>query len=221
MPARLSTPLKGIPGPQKTFSMKFILGKKLGMTRVFEENKVIPVTLIEAGPCPVVQIKDKEKDGYQAAQIGFEELKEKKAKRPQKGHFKKAGLDKCFRYLREYEEEGLKVGQTIDVSIFAKGDKVKVSGVSKGKGFQGVVKRHGFKGGPASHGHKHNLRAPGSIGSRFPQRVFKGMRMAGRMGGDRVSVKGLTVIDVDKEKNLLAIKGAVPGRKGTLLEIRG
>lgn len=193
----------------------------MGMSRIFDENKVVPVTLIEAGPCPVVQVKEKEKDGYEAVQIGFEEIKDKKVKMPQKGHFKKAGLDKCFHYLREYEGEGLKAGDTIDVSIFAKGDKVKVSGVSKGKGFQGVVKRHGFKGGPASHGHKHNLRAPGSIGSRFPQRVFKGMRMAGRMGNQRISVKGLVVADVDKENNLLAVRGAVPGRKGTLLEIRG
>lgn len=200
--------------------MKFILGKKLGMSRIFDENKVIPVTLIEAGPCPVVQIKNKEKDGYEAVQFGFEEIRDKKTKMPQKGHFKKAGLDKNFRYLRECAVDDLKIGQTIDVSIFSKGDKVKISGVSKGKGFQGVVKRHGFAGGPASHGHKHNLRAPGSIGSRFPQRVFKGMRMAGRMGGDRVSVKGLVVADVDKENNLLAVKGAVPGRKGTLLEIK-
>lgn len=193
----------------------------MGMSRIFDENKVIPVTLIKAGPCPVVQVKNKEKDGYEAVQIGFEGIKDKRAKMPQKGHFKKAGLDKSFRHLKECAADGLKIGQTIDVSIFSKGDKVKVSGVSKGKGFQGVVKRHGFAGGPASHGHKHNLRAPGSIGSRFPQRVFKGMRMAGRMGNQRVSVKGLVVADVDKENNLLAVKGAVPGRKGTLLEIRG
>jgi large subunit ribosomal protein L3 len=200
--------------------MKFILGKKIGMSQVFnKDGQVVPVTLIEAGPCQVVQVKNKEKDGYQAVQIGFEEIKDKQVKKPQKGHFKKAGLEKNFRYLREFRESSLEVGQQIDVSLFQEGEVVKVAGISKGKGFQGVVKRHGFAGFPASHGTKHGLRAPGSIGSAFPQRVFKGKKMAGRMGGERVTVRGLEIVQIDKENNLLAVKGAVPGKKGTLLEI--
>jgi len=200
--------------------MKFILGKKIGMTQIFNDyNNVIPVTIIKAGPCFVVQIKNKEKDGYEAVQIGFEEIKDGKAKKPQKGHFKKYGLEKNYRYLREFSDNKLKSGDEIKVNIFNSGEIVNVSGISKGKGFQGVVKRHGFKGSPASHGTKHTLRAPGSIGSAFPQRVFKGKRMAGRMGSDRITVQGLEIVDIDKENNLLAIKGAVPGKKGTLLEI--
>ncbi len=177
-------------------NMKFILGKKIGMTQIFNKGgQVIPVTLIEAGPCQVVQIKTKEKDGYQAVQIGFA------------GH------------LREFKAKDLKIGQQIDASIFQEGEIVKIAGISKGKGFQGVVKRHGFSGFPASHGTKHGLRAPGSIGSSFPERVWKGKKMAGRMGAERVMVQGLKIVQVDKENNLLAIKGAIPGRKGTLLEI--
>jgi len=202
--------------------MKFILGKKIGMSQLFDENgQVVPVTLIEAGPCWVSQIKTKEKDDYQSVQIGFEEIKERKVKKPQKGYFKKAGLTKYFRYLREFKNGDLKVGDKIDVSIFSQGDIVKVSGISKGKGFQGVVKRHGFSGFPATHGTKHGLRAPGSIGSAFPERVFKGKKMAGRMGNERVTLQGLKVAQIDKENNLLAIKGAVPGRRGVLLEIVG
>jgi len=202
--------------------MKFILGKKLGMSQLFkEEGQVVPVTLVEAGPCRVTQIKTPEKDGYQAVQIGFEEIKTKKIKKPQKGHFKKAGLENGYRYLREFRGvEDLKLGQEINVSWFVPGEIVKVSGISKAKGFQGVVKRHGFSGFPATHGTKHGLRAPGSIGSAFPQRVFKGKKMAGRMGGQRVTSAGLEIVEVDKENNLLAIKGALPGRKGTFLEIR-
>ena len=200
--------------------MKFILGKKIGMTQVFnEQGQVVPVTLIEAGPCFVIQNRTKEKDGYEAAQIGFEEMKESKVKKPQKGHFKKTNLGKNFRYLREFKDKGLKIHQKIDVSIFIPGEIVTVSGISKGKGFQGVVKRHGFSGFPASHGTKHGLRAPGSIGSAWPQRVFKGKKMAGRMGSDRVTVQGLEIAEVDLDNNLLAIKGAVPGKRGTLLEI--
>jgi large subunit ribosomal protein L3 len=200
--------------------MKFILGKKLGMSQIFnDQGKVIPVTLVEAGPCQVVQVRDLEKDGYQAVQIGFDPVKEKKVNKPQQGHFKKAGLKKNYRYLKEFKAEGLKVGDKIEVTLFNPGEIVKVSGISKGKGFQGVVKRHGFAGFPATHGTKHGLRAPGSIGSAFPQRVFKGKKMAGRMGGDRVTVKGLEIVQVDKDNNLLAVKGALPGRKGTLLEI--
>ncbi|MAF20741.1 MAG: 50S ribosomal protein L3 [Parcubacteria group bacterium] len=200
--------------------MKFILGKKLGMTQIFNnQGQVIPVTLVKAGPCPVVQIKTQAKDGYDSVQIGFEKLKEKSVKKPQKGHFKKADLKDNFRYLREFKDSHLKMGDRVDVSIFNPGEIVRVSGISKGKGFQGVVKRHGFKGSPASHGTKHTLRAPGSIGSAFPQRVFKGKKMAGRMGSDKISVKGLEIIEIDQKDNLLAIKGALPGRKGTLLEI--
>jgi large subunit ribosomal protein L3 len=200
--------------------MKFILGKKLGMSQIFDEQKkIVPVTLIEAGPCFVVQLKTKEKDGYQAVQIGFEEIKDKNIKKPQKGHFKKAGLVKGFRYLIEFANSSLKIGGKIDVSMFQEGEIVKVSGVSKGKGFQGVVKRHGFSGFPATHGTKHGLRAPGSIGSSWPERVFKGRKMAGRMGGQRVTASGLKIVRIDKENNLLAVRGAVPGRKGTLLEI--
>jgi len=200
--------------------MKFILGKKLGMTQIFDEaGKVIPVTLVKAGPCWVIQERTKETDGYQAVQVGFEEIKENRVKKPQQGHFKKIKLDKNFRYLREFKGSDLKTGHKIDVSIFNEGEIVKVAGISKGKGFQGVVKRHGFKGMPASHGTKHTERAPGSIGSAFPQRVFKGKKMAGRMGSDRITVKGLEIVQIDKENDLLAIEGALPGRTGTLLEI--
>lgn len=208
--------------------MKFILGRKIGMTQVFDEsNNVVPVTLIKAGPCYITQIKNKEKDGYDAVQIGFEEVKDKKIKKPQKGHLKKIPKSKLqnpnygLRWLREFKikKQKLSLGDEIRVNMFNQGEIVSISGISKGKGFQGVVKRHGFKGSPASHGTKHSLRAPGSIGSAFPQRVFKGIKMAGRMGNDRITVKGLEIISIDKEDNLLAVKGAVPGKKGTLLEI--
>ena len=196
--------------------MKFILGKKIGMTQIWKENKVIPVTLIEAGPCFVTQIKTKEKDGYQAVQLGFEKIeKEKKIKKSQK--------NKPFRYLREFRldnVEEFKVGDVIDVSRFEPGEKVKVSGISKGKGFQGVVKRWGFSGRNATHGVKHEERKPGSIGSAFPQRVIKGKKMPGRMGNERVTIKNLEIVDIDKEKNLIAVKGGVPGRRGALLEIQ-
>ena len=193
--------------------MKFILGLKLGMSQMFDEKgNVIPVTLIEAGPCQVTQIKTKEKDGYETIQIGFKKItRQKKIKKPMKG--------KPFRFLREFKNGEFKIGQKIDVSIFKAGDKVKVSGISKGKGFQGGVKRWGFHGRPATHGTKHELRTLGSVGSSFPERVIKGRKMPGRMGFERVTVKKLKIAKVDKENNLLAIKGAVPGRKGTLLEI--
>ena len=213
--------------------MKFILGKKIGMSQVFDEKgKVIPVTVIEAGPCMVTEIKNLERDGYEAVQVGYGQ--KKKLTKPIRGHLKKSrtqnpkfkNKDLNFRYFREFRNDDLNIkdynlGDEIDISVFEVGNKVKVSGISKGKGFQGVVKRYGFKGAPASHGTKHNLRAPGSIGSAFPEHVFKGKKMAGRMGNKRVTVKGLEVVSVDKEKKLLAVKGAVPGRRGTLLEIRG
>jgi large subunit ribosomal protein L3 len=198
--------------------MKFILGKKIEMTQIFKDDKVVPVTLIEAGPCFVTQIKKKENDGYEALQIGFEKLKPKKIKKPLK--------QKPYRYLREFrvEESGIKnyeLGQKIDVSIFKEGDKVKVSGISKGKGFQGAVKKWGFSGRDATHGVKHEHRTLGSVGASGPERVFKGKKMPGRMGAERITVKNLQVLKVDPEHNLIAVKGAVPGRRGTLLEIRG
>lgn len=202
--------------------MKFILGKKVKMTQIFnDEGNVIPATLVLAGPMIATQIKTKEKDGYEAVQFGFEKKREKNVKKPQK---KTGG----FRYLREFSakrgmESGMELGKEIDVSVFEKGDKITVSGTSKSKGFQGVVKRHGFHGGRRTHGQKHSEREPGSIGGggRAGGRVVKGMRMAGRMGGDRITVKNLKIVDVNKENNQLLISGAIPGRKGTLLEIYG
>jgi len=195
--------------------MKFILGKKLIMSQLFDEkNKVVPVTLVEAGPCYVLQIKTNEKDGYQAVQIGLER-KKKNIKKTEKG--------KEFKYWREFRDQGenFKVGNEINLSVFQEGDKVKVSGISKGKGFQGVVKRWGFHGRNASHGARHEERKVGSIGSCLPERVVKGRKMPGRMGSDRVTVKNLKIAKIDKENNILAIKGAIPGKKGTLLEITG
>ncbi len=200
--------------------MKFILGKKLGMSQIFgDQDKVIPVTLVEAGPCQVTQVRTEEKDGYSAVQIGFGLKKDKQTNKAQQGHFKKAGAKGNFRYSREFKAEGFKIGDKIDAGIFNPGEIVRVSGISKGKGFQGVVKRHGFSGANATHGTKHNERAPGSIGSAWPQRVFKGKRMAGRMGSDRTTIKGLEIAEVNKDQNILAIKGALPGKIGTLLEI--
>ena len=192
--------------------MKFILGLKLGMSQIFDEKgNVIPVTVIEAGPCQVTHVKTKEKDGYMAVQVGFIK-KTRKIKKTEKG--------KEFRYLREFKNGEFKIGDKIDVSVFQKGEKVKISGISKGKGFAGVVKRWGFHGRSTSHGTKHELRTPGSVGSSFPARVIKGKKMPGRMGGARVTVKNLEVVKVDPENNLLAVRGAVTGAKGTLLEIR-
>ena len=211
--------------------MKFILGKKLKMTQIFDETgRVVPATLIEAGPCVVSQIKTKEKDGYKAIQVGFDKKRAKNIAKPQKGHLaqvQKSNKDLAeeevnLRYLREFrveKPEEFKLGSKITADVFAEGDKVRVIGISKGKGFQGVVKRHGFAGAPATHGTKHNLRAPGSIGSAFPERVWKGRRMAGRMGYDTINLKGTKVVQVDKDNNLLAIKGSLPGRTGTLLRV--
>jgi len=198
--------------------MKFILGLKLGMSQIFdEEGNVVPVTLIEAGPCVVTQIKTKEKDKYEAVQLGFQKIeKKKKIKKTMKG--------KEYKYLREQRienNEQYKVGDIIDVSVFQQGDKVKISGTSKGKGFQGGVKRWGFAGRGASHGVKHEARTIGSVGTSFPQRVIKGRKMPGRMGFKRKTIRNLKIVKIDKENNLLVVKGAVPGRRGTLLEIRG
>jgi large subunit ribosomal protein L3 len=203
--------------------MKSILGKKLGVTQIFSESGLlIPVTIIEAGPCRVVQLKTRKKDGYEALQIGFDEVKkEKNIPKGQLGHFKKASLPP-YRFLREVTVEGLKVkvGDEIAVDIFGKGEKVSVSGISKGKGFQGVMKRHNYKGGPGSHGSMFK-RAPGSIGqSSYPSRVWKNKALPGQMGNERVTTKNLEIVEVKKEQNLLLIKGAVPGARGGYVIIK-
>lgn len=198
--------------------MKFILGKKIEMSQKFnEDGTLIPVTLVKAGPCTVTQVKTLEKDTYEAVQVGFEF--KKKLDKPLRGHLKDL---ENFRYLCEFrcEPKDWSKGKKIDVSIFTPGELVQVTGVSKGKGFAGVVKRHGFHGQSPSHGHKDQLRMPGSIGATNPQRVIRGMRMAGRMGGDQITIKNLKIIEVDKEKNLLVLKGAVPGARNSLLEIQ-
>jgi large subunit ribosomal protein L3 len=204
-------------------TMKYILGTKQHMTQVFtDDGNAHPATVVSAGPLVVMQLKNAEKDGYVATQVGFGTRNKKNIAKPQQGHFKSLG---DFRYVREFrtdhdETTERNVGDTIDVSTFAVGDFVTVSAISKAKGFQGVVKRHGFAGGPRTHGTKTTERSPGSIGAQGPQRVLKGMRMGGRMGGDRVTVKNLTVLQVLPKENLLIIKGAIPGRRGTLVEIR-
>ena len=203
--------------------MKAILGKKLGMTQVFDGDELVPVTVIEAKSCVIVQKKTKEKDGYTAVQLGLEELPEDKVNKPLLGHFKKSEIAPR-RYLKEIRTEDvdqLKVGEEIKVDVFNKGDLVNVTGISKGKGFQGVVKRYGFKGGPASHGAKQWHRRPGSIGaSSDPSRVFKGKKMPGRMGARKVTVRNLEVVGVEKEQSLLLVKGSVPGKRGSLLVIK-
>ncbi len=199
--------------------MKFLLGYKNKMTQVFtEDGTVVPVTIVKTGELTITQVKNKEKDGYDAVQVGFGERSEKNLNKPQREALKDLG---AFAVLKEFRVEGgtYQRGDKIGVDTFQKGDVVNVSGVSKGKGFQGVVKRHNFAGGPKSHGQKHSLRAPGSIGSTGPQRVFKGKKMAGRMGTDRITVKNLEIVDIDADNNLIMIKGALPGRPGTLLEI--
>lgn len=200
--------------------MKFLLGKKLGMSQIFKDDgTVIPVTVIEIEPNFVTQVKTKDKDGYEAIQVATGT--KKKIKKVQKGHFK----DLSPRFVKEVKgikinEADISVGDKITESMFVDGDMVKVSGISKGKGFQGVVKRHGFSGMPFSHGHHHVLRHAGSIGQRFPQHTLKGMRMAGRMGGVKATSRGLKVVRVDAENNLLVVKGAVPGNKGGLVIVQ-
>jgi large subunit ribosomal protein L3 len=198
-----------------------LLGHKLGMTQVLVSGgRMVPVTVIEAGPCRVAQVKTAARDGYVAVQVAFHEIPDRKINRPRKGHFEKAQLP-GFRYLREFQSaEETQVGATIKADIFVKGEHVDVVGVSKGKGFQGVMKRHHFHGGPRSHGSMFH-RAPGSIGSSSsPSRVWKNMRMAGHMGDVRVTTKGLEVVDVRPEENLIFVLGSVPGARGALLEIR-
>lgn len=200
--------------------MTAILGRKLGMTQLFAgDGRLVPVTVVEAGPCCVVQVKTVEKDGYPAVQVGFiEEMKVRRQTKPRAGVFKKAGV-KVYRVLKELPAEGLKRGDFIRVDAFSKGDVVNVSGISKGKGFQGVMKRHRFKGGPDTHGSMFN-RAPGSIGaSSFPSRVWRGQKMAGQMGNRRVTVQNLEVFDIRPEQNIMLIRGAIPGAPETIIEI--
>jgi large subunit ribosomal protein L3 len=202
--------------------MPALLGKKLGMTQVFgEDGRVERVTVVEAGPCPVVGIRTPDRDGYEAVQLGFGAVKEKRITKAELGHLKKADAP-AVRHLVEFRNEAgeLQVGDTVTVEAFEKGQKVKVSGVSKGKGFQGTVKRHNFSRGPVTHG-SHNVRAPGSIGaSATPSRVFKGIRGPGQMGNKRVTQRGLEVVDVVADQNLLLLRGSVPGPEGCTVEIR-
>jgi len=201
--------------------MPFTVGKKIAMSQVWDEQgNVVPVTLVKAGPLTITQIKTAEKDGYSAVQVGFE-ASVKNITKPLQGHLK---ATEGFRHLYEFDvlpgDKELAVGDVIDISVFKAGDKVKVSGTSKGKGFQGVVKRHGFAGGPKTHGDKDQQRMPGSIGSTGPQRVIKGQKMAGRMGGERVTVKNIKIIDVDAEHGILTLKGALPGNKKNAVIIK-
>jgi large subunit ribosomal protein L3 len=204
---------------------KGLVGKKLGMTSVFdpESGVVTPVTVVEAGPCPVVAVRTPDADGYEAVQLAYEPVADRKISKAERGHLAANGVDAAYRHLVEFRGHFAEAvqGENVTVEIFAAGEKVKVSGVSIGKGFQGTIKRHNFSRGPVTHG-SHNIRKPGSIGaSATPSRVFKGVRMAGRMGGKRVTQTGLVVHSVDVDRNLLLLKGAVPGPKNGMVEIRG
>ncbi len=205
--------------------MSGLIGKKIGMTSIYDASgKIVPCTVIEAGPCVVTQVKTVENDGYSAIQLGYDEKKEKNTTKPLKGHFAKAGTTpkKILHEFTRFEEGHKKsFGEVLDVTVFEEGEFVDVSGTSKGKGFQGVVKRHGFGGvGDATHGQHNRLRAPGSMGaSSYPSRVFKGMRMAGHMGNAKVKVINLQILKIVKEKNLLVVKGSVPGANGSYLII--
>lgn len=201
--------------------MKILLGTKEKMTQIFDENGVVtPVTVINAGPAVITQIKTTDKDGYESIQLSFGDRKAKNINKSRKGHFKDLG---DFRYTKEFRvaAEGVEVGSKIDASTFEVGDIVNLASFSKGKGFQGVVKRHDFAGGPRTHGQKHSEREGGSIGSGGAQRVFKGLRMPGRMGNDRITVKNVKIVQVNPDQNQILVKGAVPGRRGTLVEIQG
>jgi len=203
--------------------MSAILGRKLGMTSIYsEDGQFVPCTVIEAGPCPVTQIRTIETDGYQAVQIGFGEIAARKVNKPETGHFAKAGVTPV-RHLKEFRQlvDKVKQGDVITVDAFAVGDKIKIAAESKGKGFQGVVRRHHFAGvGMTSHGQSDRPRAPGSIGSSsYPSRVFKGMRMAGRMGGERITIRNLSVVRVFADQNLILVKGSIPGAPNSIVEI--
>jgi large subunit ribosomal protein L3 len=202
--------------------MKGIVGRKLGMTQVFdpETGSLTPVTVIEAGPCPVVSIRMADTDGYDAVQLAFDAVPERKLQRPRLGHLKKHGVGPHRRLVEIRGAHELTPGETMTVEAFEPGDKVKVSGISIGKGFQGTIKRHNFSRGPVSHG-SHNVRAPGSIGaSATPSHVMKGTRLPGQMGNRRITQPGLTVVDVDADRNLLILRGAVPGPEGAVVEVR-
>lgn len=201
---------------------KGILGKKIGMTQIFTpEGKVVPVTVVEAGPCPVVQKKTVATDGYNAIQLGFSVLRESLSNKPRKGHFQKASL-KPMRYVREFkisDVESYEIGQEVKVDLFTVGDKIDVVGTSKGKGFAGMIKRHNASRGPMAHGSKYHRRT-GSLGAKGPARVFKGRELPGRMGGERVTIQNLEVVRIDADKNLILIKGAVPGANKSLLILK-
>ena len=202
---------------------KALIGKKIGMTQIFDEKgNVIPVTVIEAGPCTVVQVKSEETDGYNAVQLGFGEVKEKKVNKPEKGHFAKANLT-AKKHLREFRldsTENVKVGDELKADVFAQGEKIDVQGTTKGKGFQGVIKRHGQSRGPMGHGSMYHRR-PGSMGSTTtPGRVFKGKKLPGHMGDVTSTILNLAVVKVDTDKNVILVKGSVPGAKGAVLRIR-
>jgi large subunit ribosomal protein L3 len=204
--------------------MRGIIGKKIGMTQLFDEESgaVTSVTVIEAGPCPVVAVRTPDADGYEAVQLAWEPVADRKISRPERGHLAKNGVSGAYRHLVEFRGHFADAvqGENVTVEIFQPGDAIKVAGTSIGKGFQGTIKRHRFSRGPVTHG-SHNVRKPGSIGaSATPSRVFKGIRMAGRMGGKRVTQVGLTVHSIDLERNLLLVKGAVPGPKNGIVEIR-
>ena len=207
--------------------MSGLIGKKIGMTQVFQEDgRVERVTAIQAGPCYVTALRNAERDGYDAVQLAFDEIAEKRLTKPATGTFKKAGVPTCRKLVEfrgvnpEFKGEELKVGDTLTAELFEKGQTVKVSGVSKGKGFQGTVKRHGFSRGPVTHG-SHNVRAPGSIGqSADPARVFKGIRGPGQMGNERVTQRGLEIVDVLTDDNVILVRGSVPGPRGGYVEVR-
>jgi large subunit ribosomal protein L3 len=202
--------------------VKGIVGRKIGMTQVFDEEsgRLTPVTVIQAGPCPVVSVRTADVDGYDAVQLAWDEVPERKISKPELGHLAKNGVGPHRKLVEIRGEHELTPGETMTVEAFEPGEKVKVSGVSIGKGYQGTIKRHGFTRGPETHG-SHNVRKPGSIGaSATPSRVVKGMRMSGRMGGDRVTQRGLVVHEVDPERNLLLVRGSVPGPKSGLVEVR-
>lgn len=202
--------------------MKGIIGKKIGMTQVFDQEtgSLTPVTVIAAGPCPVVCVRTREAHGYDAVQLAYDEVSERKLTRPELGHLKRNGVAPYRRLVEIRGEHELTPGETVTVEAFEPGEKVKVSGVSIGKGFQGTIKRHNFSRGPMTHG-SHNIRKPGSVGaSAYPSRVFKGMKMAGRMGAANVTQRGLTVVECDPELNLLLVKGAVPGPKNGVVVVR-
>ncbi|MFA6296602.1 MAG: 50S ribosomal protein L3 [Patescibacteria group bacterium] len=202
--------------------MKFIFGEKIGMSRMYNEGKLEAVTLVKIGDCFVTRLLDSKKDGYSAVQVGYDIVK--KGDGRVKGALNKAGIKENLSNFAEFRGDGLtslKIGDKIDISQFKKGDLLSISGLSKGKGFAGVMKRHGFHGAPHSHGHKHDMRAPGSINSGHPQHVMKGRRMGGRMGGENVTLKNSSILDINLDENVFAVKGALPGKIGSWLKICG